>query len=660
MLYNLVIPNDIHGELAIEDIFLDVVVDESLITYPWELMHDGEEFVSLKYGIGRFVNNTNHGAISMLAPPPAFDEGPLSVLLISVPRPVERDGKKFEPLKAAEAETEVIVDKLKKLRPEIELETLTGNDATFKCVIDTIRNRPRSHIVHFNGHAEFDAQKPKSSALVLQDRNMPMSYLKTYFRRKPPALFFMNACETAATPANAGAGGATNQNHVFGLARPFLETGAYLIGTRWKVGDEGAKAFAAAFYSQLNDGKPLGKMIRDARRACRNPERPDDLTWASYIYYGDPRLCFRKLPEAAAAEAPAQPAAHHRGPVDGASSLSVQHTTGQLSWSAFWTRTEAERLYSLFELSGQQAIILEGPRLSGKTRLASALCDIARSSHSQSVILLLQMKQLIRDAVGLPTEQQFLRRVLQRIWDGLGQNDHWTPQNDDLSDLYLELVVMFRRLNGTPIYLAVEDADVALWIDDPQLRGTARASTARLYSALGAIIDAPADETCRAVRQIFTTVHTAAELSNTYRVSPFNKASQAPLRPFTPKEVDELGQAAGLTKPEERSFVYSEAGGHRSLVWTILGTWAGRAKTDRNKQIPRDLLEIPEVEAVLQILKRDLDYERDLSLAFLELCQGAVPSRDISRRLERRMLAAHGEGESCHVLSSLMRRSFTG
>src|SRR5438477_8852981 len=61
MMYRLVIPNDIHGELASEDVLLDFVIDESLIKFPWELMHDGEDFLSLKYGMGRFVNNASKG-----------------------------------------------------------------------------------------------------------------------------------------------------------------------------------------------------------------------------------------------------------------------------------------------------------------------------------------------------------------------------------------------------------------------------------------------------------------------------------------------------------------------------------------------------------------------------------------------------------------------
>ena len=73
-------------------------------------------------------------------------------------------------------------------------------------------------------------------------------------------LFFMNACETAAA-----APGMPWERHydIFGLARAFLETGAYLVGSRWKVGDEAAAAFASAFYKSLVQASSLGRAVQN-------------------------------------------------------------------------------------------------------------------------------------------------------------------------------------------------------------------------------------------------------------------------------------------------------------------------------------------------------------------------------------------------------------
>jgi CHAT domain-containing protein len=112
------------------------------------------------------------------------------------------------------------------------------------------------------------------------------------FCKKPPVLFFVNGCESTV-----GRGEGTqwkNRYDIFGLARAFLETGSYLLGSRWKIGDQGAAEFAKAFYAELLQEKPIGRAIREARCACKGA-RPDDFSWASYVYYGDPRLRFRKV-----------------------------------------------------------------------------------------------------------------------------------------------------------------------------------------------------------------------------------------------------------------------------------------------------------------------------------------------------------------------------
>ena len=80
------------------------------------------------------------------------------------------------------------------------------------------------------------------------------------------------------------------------LARAFLETGAYLLGSRWKLSDNAAAAFAPAFYKYLlEDRKSVGEAVVLGRRACMKATEadPGDIGWASYVYYGDPRVCFR-------------------------------------------------------------------------------------------------------------------------------------------------------------------------------------------------------------------------------------------------------------------------------------------------------------------------------------------------------------------------------
>jgi len=286
-----IVPQNVQTELRPKDLYLEIGVDEPLIELPWELLHDGSDFLCLKHKVARFVN------VSQETPPPGpppdpWTKGPLSVLIISVPIPQQRPGRQFVLLKNAQKETETIIGILEPLKDAAQYKVLAGQKATIQAVWQEITKGPRYHIVHFNGHAYFDSEQPANSSLVLFDDDMDAGQISNFFSKKPPLLSFMNGCETAV----AAAGGETwrNRYDIFSLARAFLNTGSYLIGNRWKVGDEAAAAFAETFYSKLVKGQPLGEVIRGARVACKTQMADDDFSWASYIFYGDPRLCFRR------------------------------------------------------------------------------------------------------------------------------------------------------------------------------------------------------------------------------------------------------------------------------------------------------------------------------------------------------------------------------
>jgi CHAT domain-containing protein len=75
-----------------------------------------------------------------------------------------------------------------------------------------------------------------------------------------------------------------------------MEAESYLLGSRWKLSDKAAPVFATSFYKALlEEWKPIGEAVVAARKACRQASMPDDVGWASYVYYGDPRLGFEPV-----------------------------------------------------------------------------------------------------------------------------------------------------------------------------------------------------------------------------------------------------------------------------------------------------------------------------------------------------------------------------
>jgi hypothetical protein len=54
------------------------------------------------------------------------------------------------------------------------------------------------------------------------------------------------------------------------------------------VFDGPAAEFAVAFYLAVLDGYPLGEAMRLAREMSYR-KNPDQITWATFVLYGDPR-----------------------------------------------------------------------------------------------------------------------------------------------------------------------------------------------------------------------------------------------------------------------------------------------------------------------------------------------------------------------------------
>jgi hypothetical protein len=307
------VPVSVQSELAGGELFIELGLDEPLLEYPWELMHDGKDFLGCKHSVGRFVNVSKPQIPPQVRPEPILEDQ-LRVLIVSVPNPEPRDpGTRFTSLRGAERETEAMVRLLAAANADVTL--ISGRDATWDNVINALHDTTkRFHIVHYNGHATFNAQNPRQSALELYDQELWTAYIVSAFEARPPVLFFVNGCETARTqPGPAAHGGKLWQDtfEIFGLASAFLDTGAYLIGSRWEVGDDAAELFATTFYRGLLEEKPLGTLVRDARRACLQAAQlanSNDFSWASYAFYGDPRLYFSKVADDPAA-APASPPA---------------------------------------------------------------------------------------------------------------------------------------------------------------------------------------------------------------------------------------------------------------------------------------------------------------------------------------------------------------
>ncbi|MEZ5498046.1 MAG: CHAT domain-containing protein [Steroidobacteraceae bacterium] len=277
-LRSLCLAGDISGALRGErGHHLVVVHDDSTAGLPWEAMLIDNDYPALAGGVSRRYAATN------LAPARFTDarrqDGELSVLLIS---------NTTLDLPGAELERQRLLAIFAEL-PQSRVTDLNGRAATLARVQAELRSG-KYDVLHFAGHARFNASRPGGSGIECSDGLLAGTDLARLARL--PALTVFNACESGRLRRSGQARVAHVERNI-GLAEAFLRGGvAGYVGTYWPVGDAAATAFGAAFYQSLLGGGSVGTAVLSARRAVRDSGSTD---WADYLHYGDPEFRLKEL-----------------------------------------------------------------------------------------------------------------------------------------------------------------------------------------------------------------------------------------------------------------------------------------------------------------------------------------------------------------------------
>ncbi|MGE0822539.1 MAG: CHAT domain-containing protein [Candidatus Binatia bacterium] len=246
-------------------------LDEQLIHVPWELCHDGSNFLATKFHVGRQVI-TGYPIPTAATRRAAQDT--LRVLLITDPT---------ESLPDAGAEAEQLSLLLDNV-PGVEVTLLGGKGARKVPLLTALQDHD---IVHFAGHSYYDPTDPSKSGWRLHEGILTAGELSKLTR--PPLLVFSNSCQAGAT--SEWAGGYRYEGQAFGIGSAFLLAGVRnYIGTFWVIHDGESVLFAATFYRGLVSGLPLGTALQQARHEVIQQRGWQGLTWASYMLYGDPAV----------------------------------------------------------------------------------------------------------------------------------------------------------------------------------------------------------------------------------------------------------------------------------------------------------------------------------------------------------------------------------
>jgi CHAT domain-containing protein len=244
-------------------------IDERLIDLPWELIHDGTEFLCLRYAVGRRLVSSQS-----FQPPSRRLKLARNTRVLIVADPTGN-------LPAARQEGREVGSLLRdKCGMQVDEFSASGMNK-----MDFLLSLKDYDIVHFAGHASHQASSPDESCLVFCDGEIQAFEIERFIGSRSPAVVFLNACWSAEELRNPD----SYMPMMRGLGRTFLYAGVTaFVGYLIPVPDEPATHFAITFYEALAQGQTIGEALRRARIQSRDPKWPDNLTWSSAVLYGDP------------------------------------------------------------------------------------------------------------------------------------------------------------------------------------------------------------------------------------------------------------------------------------------------------------------------------------------------------------------------------------
>jgi O-acetyl-ADP-ribose deacetylase (regulator of RNase III) len=234
-------------------------LDESVMHIPWELAHDGQQFLCRRFNMGRQVVALQ--ASVSTAPPPS--DPPRKLLVAHNPT---------GDLPGAEREARLLLSHFDAARCPWTVEAL-GHER-----LDPLRLAlaiQEADLVHYSGHAD----ETNGGGWRLRGGVFGAARFSRLTRK--PRLVFANACHSGAGGRGAAA---------LALGHQFLLAGVQsYVGNLWTVPDVPAATFALAFYDGLLAGQNLGRALRLARERVAELPSAGALAWAGYVFYGDPR-----------------------------------------------------------------------------------------------------------------------------------------------------------------------------------------------------------------------------------------------------------------------------------------------------------------------------------------------------------------------------------
>ena len=188
----------------------------------------------------------------------------------------------------AEEEAKMICDAFLE-RHDVFIESpLVREAATYENVFDHLRKK-HFDILHFAGHADFNARDRSESGLILADRKLRARDLTEAKLDQLPTLVVLNACEAGRVRAEAPEPPPDEKATLdASVAETILTAGIQgFISNLWKVDDRAGAEFSVMLYGGLAAGRTLGEAFLDSRRKLFESKQRD---WLNYMLFGEAEL----------------------------------------------------------------------------------------------------------------------------------------------------------------------------------------------------------------------------------------------------------------------------------------------------------------------------------------------------------------------------------
>lgn len=275
LLYNQLLPAPIQQALQALPAGAPLLIATDAPELPWELAHDGENYLALKFNLGRQLL-TNQPLRNTYA----RKKTGWSALLI---------GNPTDDLPETLHEIEQVAELIALVPGATPPQILVRSRATKERILQEIAGG-QYDLIHYSGHAIFDSQQPAKRGLILANGQI-LTADEIIGNLGGQPLVFLNGCESSRGVSHSETlGGLAYLNSAAqGLAAAFVQGGARgVIGTFWPILDSGSRQFALDFYRQGLRGDQIGTTLRMTRAKVRQNSDVDPI-WASYTLYGHPQ-----------------------------------------------------------------------------------------------------------------------------------------------------------------------------------------------------------------------------------------------------------------------------------------------------------------------------------------------------------------------------------